>query len=102
MRWVELLGPFKSVQVLRLQCMSGDSAIGIARALEDSALEDSTKEMAQEVLSVLRIVRIHGFQDRAESIHGIEAFVAAHELTGQPLTVCESKCAYDWEDRNID
>jgi hypothetical protein len=51
---------------------------------------------------VLRIVRIHGFQDRAESIHGIEAFVAAHELTGQPLTVCESKCAYDWEDRNID
>jgi hypothetical protein len=42
--------------------------------------------MAQEVSSVLRIIRIHGFQDRAESIHGIEAFVAA---TGQPLTVCE-------------
>ena len=92
---MELLGPFKSVQVLRLQCISisGDSAIGIARALEDS-----TKEMAQEVLSVLRIIRIHGFQDRAESIHGIEAFVAAHELTGQTLTVCESKCAYDWEE----
>ena len=28
------------------------------------------------------IIRIHGFQHRAESIHGIEAFVAAHELTG--------------------
>ncbi len=85
-RWVELLGTFKSVQVLRLRCISGDSAIGIARALEES-----TREMAQKVLPVLRIIRIEGFQDRAESIHGIEAFVAARELTGQPLTVCESK-----------
>jgi hypothetical protein len=85
-RWVELLGTFKSVQVLRLRCISSDSAIGIARALEES-----TREMAQEVLPVLRIIQIDGFQDRAESIHGFEAFVAARELTGQPLTVCESK-----------
>ena len=46
--------------------------------------------MAQKVLPVLRIIRIDGFQVHPESIHGIEVF-AARELTGQPLTVWESK-----------
>ena len=92
-RWLELLGSFKSVQVLLLGRLSSHSAIGIARALEES-----TREMAQEVLPVLRIIRIHGFQDRAESIHGIKAFVAVRELTGQPVTVCESKSAYGSEE----
>ena len=93
-RWVELLGSFKSVQVLRLLFMPLQSGIGIAHALEES----STAEMAQEVLPVLRVIWVDGLRSRGETIHAIENFVAARELTGQPLTVYESNWESDWEE----
>jgi hypothetical protein len=92
-RWLELFGSFKSVQDLQLWCLLEGSTFGIA-----DALEESTKETAQ-VLPILRILRIHGFQHHAENIPGIKAFIAARELTGQPLSVHEeSKWGYEDED----
>ena len=93
-RWLELFGSFKSVQDLQLWYLLGGSTFGIA-----DALEESIKETAQEVLPVLRILRIYGFQHHAANIPGIKAFVAARELRGQPLTVHEeSKWGHEDED----
>jgi len=90
-RWLELFGSFKSVQDLQLWCLYDTGAIELA-----GALENSTKETAQntEVLPVLGTLRIHGFQHHADSASRIMAFVAARELTGQPLTVVEES---KWE-----
>ncbi len=72
--WIELFGSFKDGQDLQLWCMSDVSAIGLMRALEES-----TKEMVQKPLLEPRILRlwIYGFQDCAQSIHGIEVVLAA-------------------------
>jgi hypothetical protein len=90
-RWLELFGSFKSVQDLQLWCLHGSTAIEIA-----GALGDPTKETAQntEVLPMLRTLRIHGFPHHTGNASRIMAFVAARELTGQPLTVLEES---KWE-----
>jgi hypothetical protein len=87
-RWMELLGSFKSVQVLRLLCMPYDAGFGIALALESS-----TRETAQEVLPVLRFVSIY-----ASHCLDIEWFIAARKRTGQPITVYESDWKSDWDE----
>lgn len=93
-RWMELLGSFKSVQVLRLGFMPLDSGIGIACALQESGF----REMAQEVLPVLRVILICDLQCRDDTIRTIEKFLAARKLKGQRLTVYESYWKYDWDE----
>ena len=90
--WLELLKPYNSVEVVEF-CGKDAACTGIA-----SALERSTRKMAQELLPALRVLRIRGFH--TWSIRLITAFVAARQLTDRPVTICRlthKSQDTDWE-----
>jgi hypothetical protein len=95
-RWLQLLGAFRGVQDLHLWC----SWWGYAPAvLIERALEESTKrEMTQEVLPVLRILRMNETRYHELDTHGISAFVDARRRTGRPLVVYEGPSSEVEED----
>ena len=96
-RWLELLGAFRSVQDLHLWCSWWDRAPAVDM---ERALEESTKrEMTQEVLPVLRILRMNETRVHECDTHGISAFVDARRRTGRPLVVHEgpSSCQVEEE-----
>ena len=88
-RWLQLLGAFRSVQVLQLWCewWGRTPAVLIQRALEESTKVETT----QEVLPVLRILRlrlrVNETRVHEGDTHGISAFVDARRRTGRPLVV---------------
>ena len=84
-QWLELLGAFRSVQDLHLSCWWWGHP---PANLMQRALKESTKrEMTQEVLPVLRILRMNETRERECCFHGISAFVDARRRTGRPLVV---------------
>ena len=65
----------------------------------ERALEESTKrEMTQEVLPVLRILRMNETRVHECDTHGISAFVDARRRTGRPLVVYEGPRSSQVED----
>jgi len=90
--WLQLLTPYNSVEEVEFNG-KGAPCTGIA-----SALERSTRKMAQELLPALRVLRIRGFH--TWSIRLITAFVAARQLTDRPVTICRlthKSQDTDWE-----
>jgi len=63
-------------------CGKDAACTGIA-----SALEQSTWEMAQELLPALRVLRIRGFHTWSVSNGLITSFVAARQLAGRPIII---------------
>jgi len=90
--WLELLKPYNSVEEVEIR---GDAApcTGIA-----CALEQSTRETAQELLPALRVLRIRGFH--TWSIRLIVSFVAARQLAGRSIILrrlTQTSQDTDWE-----
>ena len=95
-QWLQLLTAFKSVQDLQLWCLWWDRALAvlIERVLEES----TTTEMTQDVLPVLRILRMNTIRVHEWDTHGISAFVDARRRTGRPLVVYEGPESSQVED----
>jgi len=90
--WLQLLTPYNSVEKVEFYA-KGAPSTGIA-----CALEQSTRETAQELLPALRILGIRGFH--TWSIRLITSFVAARKRTGRPVIVrrlAEKSQDTDWE-----
>jgi len=79
--WLQLLTPYNSVEEVEF-CGKDAACTGIA-----SALEQSTWEMAQELLPALRVLRIRGFHTWSISNGLITSFVAARQLAGRPIII---------------
>jgi len=95
-RWLQLLGAFRSVRDLHLWCLSWGRAPAVQM---ERALAASTKrEMAQEVLPVLRILRMNEIRVHESDAHGISVFVDARRRTGRPLVVHEGPRCSQVED----
>ena len=77
--WLQLLTPYNCVEEVEF-CGKGAPSTGIA-----CALEQSTRETAQELLPALRVLRIRGFH--TWSIRLITSFVAARQLTSRPVII---------------
>jgi len=77
--WLQLLAPYNSVE--EIECF-GQGALCTGFAC---ALQQSTKEMGQELLPALRILRIRGFD--SQSISLTMRFAAARRRTGRPVIV---------------
>jgi len=92
--WLELLKPYNSVEVVEF-CGKDAACTGIA-----SALEQSTWEVAQELLPALRVLRIRGFHTWSMSNGLITSFVAARQLAARPIIVrrlTQKNQDTDWE-----
>jgi len=79
--WLQLLTPYSSVEEVEF-CGKDAACTGIA-----SALEQSTWDMAQELLPALRVLRIRGFHTWSISNRLITSFVTACQLTGRPIII---------------
>jgi len=90
--WVQLLTPYNSVE--EIECRGkGAPCTGIAYALKQSI-----GETAQELLPVLRVLRIHGFH--SWSIRLTEAFLVGRKRTGRPVIIrrlTQKNQDTDWE-----
>ena len=75
--WLQLLMPYDDVEEIKF-CAEGALSTGIAKALQQS-----TQETVQELLPVLRILRIRRFH--SWSIHLIMSFVVTRQLAGRPV-----------------
>src|SRR5712675_2973401 len=77
--WLQLLSPYNNIEDIEI-FGQGAPCTGFA-----CALQQSTWEMAQEVLPALRVLRIHGFDFR--SIRLMMLFAAARRLNSRPVIV---------------
>jgi len=77
--WLQLFKPYNDVEEIAFFGL-GAPCTGFA-----CALQQSTRETAQEVLPALRVLRICGFDPRP--IRLTMSFAAARQLTGRPVIV---------------
>jgi len=76
---LQLLTPYSSVEEIEF-FGRGEPCTGFARALQQS-----TWEMAQELLPALRVLKIRTFDSR--TIRLTTLFAAARQLSGRPVIV---------------
>jgi hypothetical protein len=80
--WMRLLRQFSAVQTLHVsQELAGHVAL---------ALEDTTVEMADEVLPSLNLIRVVG-----QPASSIEKFIVSRQLSGCPVTFIDTEAEFD-------
>lgn len=77
--WLDLLHPFVTVKDLALSRFLAQYVA--------PALRELTEESVAEVLPELRHVFVDGFDTSGPTQEAISQFVAARQLSGQPVTV---------------
>ena len=80
--WIRLLHQFSTIQTLHVsQELAGHVAL---------ALEDTTAELADEVLPSLNLIRVVG-----QPASSIEKFIASRQLSGRPVTFIDTEAEFD-------
>ena len=80
--WMRLIRQFPTVRTLHVsQELAGHVAL---------ALEDTTAELADEVLPSLNLIRVVG-----QPASSIEKFIASRQLSGRPVTFIDTEAEFD-------